>query len=139
MANPKAVAGVVLRDSEGRYLLVQERQARAYGLWNLPAGHVDAGETVQEAALREAYEETGLVVELLDNEPLFIEANNEYAFYAFRGGVTGGDLTFPPEEILDACWLSMDEIEKLNASGKIRSPWIYNAIKKVENNANSRH
>ncbi len=38
---------------------VQEGQGLAKGLWNLPAGHVDPGETLIEAACKEALEETG--------------------------------------------------------------------------------
>ena len=57
------VAGVVVcRD--GRYLLVQEKQEHAYGLWNLPAGRVDEGDTIEETAIKEAREETGFIVEL---------------------------------------------------------------------------
>ena len=51
------VAGCVIQ-KDGKYLLVQEKQQKVYGLWNLPAGHVDEGETFEEAAIRESQEET---------------------------------------------------------------------------------
>ncbi len=43
------VAGCVIR-RDSTYLLVQEKQKKAYGLWNLPAGYVDKGETIEQAA-----------------------------------------------------------------------------------------
>jgi ADP-ribose pyrophosphatase YjhB (NUDIX family) len=39
---------------DGKYLLVQEKQPKAYGLWNLPAGKVDEGYTIEETAIKEA-------------------------------------------------------------------------------------
>ena len=47
------VAGCLI-EKDGRYLLVQEKQARAYGLWNLPAGYVDKGEALEAAGCRNA-------------------------------------------------------------------------------------
>lgn len=58
------VAGCVIK-KDGNYLLVQERQPKVYGKWNLPAGHVDKDETIEQAAVREAKEETGYEVELI--------------------------------------------------------------------------
>lgn len=50
----RVVAACVIKDSDNRYLLVQEAQPKVYRLWNLPAGHVDRGETIEDAAVREA-------------------------------------------------------------------------------------
>jgi ADP-ribose pyrophosphatase YjhB (NUDIX family) len=47
---------------EGSYLLVREGKASAGGRYNLPAGKPELGETLIEAAIREAKEETGLDV-----------------------------------------------------------------------------
>ena len=58
------VATVVERD--GRYLLVEERDKTSGELvFNQPAGHLEAGESISAAALRETLEETGWEVELL--------------------------------------------------------------------------
>jgi 8-oxo-dGTP diphosphatase len=56
------VGVVVVRD--GRLLLIQRGREPGRGLWSLPGGMVDLGETMQEAAAREALEETGLHVEV---------------------------------------------------------------------------
>lgn len=56
LALVQVVAEVVLQKDD-KFLLVQEKQAKAYGKWNLPAGKVDKGESLEQAAVREAREE----------------------------------------------------------------------------------
>lgn len=51
--------------SAGRILLVQRGRPPAMGLWSIPGGHVEADESPADAAVRETYEETGLVVRVL--------------------------------------------------------------------------
>jgi 8-oxo-dGTP diphosphatase len=64
----RQAAGVVLHNAAGEALLVRERgtpgQAAKAGLWHLPMGTVEDGELPGEAAVREAWEETGLRVSL---------------------------------------------------------------------------
>jgi 8-oxo-dGTP pyrophosphatase MutT (NUDIX family) len=54
-------------EKDGKFLLVQEGHAGAYGLWNWQQGKVEEGETIEEAAVREAKEETGYEVSILEN------------------------------------------------------------------------
>ncbi len=62
-ARATSAGGVVHRDLDGRtqILLVHRRSPR---LWALPKGTPDAGETIEETALRETREETGIQVEI---------------------------------------------------------------------------
>lgn len=55
-----------VQDGETRWVLVREKS----GSVGLPKGHVEKGETPEQAALREIREETGLQVELCAGEPL---------------------------------------------------------------------
>jgi len=53
-------AAVIITRDEGRQILLQRR--RDSGAWGLPGGYMEPGETLEETARREAYEETGLEV-----------------------------------------------------------------------------
>jgi 8-oxo-dGTP diphosphatase len=54
--------GAVVRDAEGRRLMVQRGHEPAAGTWSVPGGRVEPGESEHEAVVREVKEETGLVV-----------------------------------------------------------------------------
>ena len=55
--------GAVIRDDKGRLLLVKRGHEPGAGLWSLPGGRIEPGETDAEALVREMREETGLVIE----------------------------------------------------------------------------
>jgi ADP-ribose pyrophosphatase YjhB (NUDIX family) len=61
--DPK-VACAALVERDGRVLLVRRRNEPGRGLWCLPCGFADADEPPEEAARREAHEETGLLVRI---------------------------------------------------------------------------
>jgi ADP-ribose pyrophosphatase YjhB (NUDIX family) len=54
--------GAVVHDPQGRVLLVQRGHAPSRGLWSVPGGRVEPGETEEAAVVREVAEETGLHV-----------------------------------------------------------------------------
>jgi 8-oxo-dGTP diphosphatase len=56
-----AVSAAIIRD--GRVLLARRARGPAYGIWTMPGGVVEAGETLIEALIREIAEETAMVVE----------------------------------------------------------------------------
>ena len=57
--------GVVLND-RGEVLLVQEKQGYRRGMFNIPSGRADLNESIEEAAMREVFEETGLRTKCFD-------------------------------------------------------------------------
>lgn len=63
--NPVPAAGVLV-EMQGGIVLIQRGQPPFVGWWALPAGYIEADESVEEAAVRECREETGLDVELLE-------------------------------------------------------------------------
>ena len=94
--NPGVGAAVVIFDETGRLLLVKRAPGAARpGLWSIPAGFVNYGEDVREAAARELLEETGLEAEIGD--PIFVGSNFHDPEKLtigiwFAGKVTGGSL-----------------------------------------------
>ena len=57
-----ACVGAVVHDGAGRLLLIRRGREPSRGLWSLPGGRVEAGETNEQAVEREVREETGLTV-----------------------------------------------------------------------------
>jgi mutator protein MutT len=90
-----AVSVAVVRD--GRVLLVRRARPPSQGLYAFPGGKVEAGETLEQAALRELKEETGL--EAHDFQPvetIFIEGSGEghpvdYRLTVFGAAYAGGE------------------------------------------------
>ena len=56
--------GAVVTDEQGRLLLIKRGHEPGAGLWSIPGGRIEPGETDAEALVREMFEETGLVVEV---------------------------------------------------------------------------
>ena len=107
---PIVCAGAVVRDGDGRLLLVRRRHAPSIGLWSLPGGRVEPGETPVQAAAREVLEETGLQVEV--GELLASVHIGDYLVHDFAAVVVGGTLR-AGDDATDARWCSFEEAELL--------------------------
>lgn len=122
------VAAVIERD--GRYLLVEEASPRGPVL-NNPAGHLDPGESLIEAVVREVLEETArafspshLVGVYLNRS---IHSDITYLRFAFAGSVGEPEPDRALDEgILRALWLTADEIEAERA--RHRSPLLARCV-----------
>jgi ADP-ribose pyrophosphatase YjhB (NUDIX family) len=96
-------------------------------LWSIPGGLVELGERVQDAAVREAKEEVGLdveVVELIDafdSVTLDGQGRVQYHFVVvnFLARVVGGRLK-TGSDILEAKWVPLDEVEKCDLTDSFR-------------------
>lgn len=60
MQSPVVGVGVILRRSDGLFLIGRRAKSNEFESWCLPGGHVERGETFEEAAIREVTEETGI-------------------------------------------------------------------------------
>ena len=99
---------------ESKLLMVQEAQKKCYGQWNLPAGHLDEGETFLKGAVREAKEETGYDVELTGLVGIFTSKGDYPQIVIFAGEVVGGGMKFDEEEILDVKWIPFEELAEMD-------------------------
>jgi ADP-ribose pyrophosphatase YjhB (NUDIX family) len=91
--NPKVVVGC-LPEWEGRVLLCKRAIEPRYGLWTLPAGFLENGESVTEGAMRETLEEANARVEVLDLYTLISLPQIHQVYMMFRARLT--DLDFGP-------------------------------------------
>lgn len=113
---PQLAAAVLLRDETGRVLLVERGpDSTQSGRWSIPAGYVDYGEEVREAAARELLEETGLVATI--GAPVFVATNfHDPAKVSvciwFAGTVTGGEVA-AGSDASDIGWFALDDLPEL--------------------------
>lgn len=116
MAWRLTVAAVIER--EGRFLLVEELDKGGRGrVHNQPAGHVEPGEGLLEAVIRETWEETGLrftPTALLGLYPLLAADGRDFLRVAFLGTVPE-DLEPAPQDpdILGCRWAAPEDLPRL--------------------------
>ncbi|PNY82137.1 Nudix hydrolase [Deinococcus koreensis] len=122
-------AGVVILNEAGEILLVRELgtpgQMGKAGLWHIPSGSVDEGENPQDTALREAYEETGLRVQLVKFLGTYLGRFPDGAFilrHIWRAEPLPGQTLQPTftHEVAEARYVSREEFAHLYDAGLIR-------------------
>ena len=110
----------VLIVREGKFLLVEEGKPGRKGLFNLPGGHVEAHETLFDAAIREAKEETGYSIELTGVVGIYqaIYPHVNVSGPVFSAKITGGSPAPTPEHPT-LKWVTKDELYALAKEGKL--------------------
>ena len=110
-----AVSAAIFRD--GRVLIVRRARPPAHGLYTLPGGGVELGETLEQAVMREVREETGLAIAPLGlvgfREAIARDATGRierhFVILPFAARWIEGEIALS-EELAEADWLKPDAL-----------------------------
>lgn len=121
---PSVVAAVV--NDRGELLLIHRTDN---GLWALPGGGHDIGESIRDTVVREVREETGIEVEVTGLVGLYTNPNHVMAYddgevrqqfsIAFTARPTGGELRNSSES-REVRWVAPDDLDALNMHPSMR-------------------
>jgi ADP-ribose pyrophosphatase YjhB (NUDIX family) len=122
------VGAVILQD--GKIILVKRRAEPGKDRWSVPGGSVHLSEKVRDAAMREAREETGLDVEIIDERPIDVfdsivtdevgRTKYHFALLEFLAKPKGGTLA-AAEDAADARWVPLDEVKQYDLTSSFRA------------------
>lgn len=128
MFKPHVTVATVVQ-AEGQFLVVEER-VRGRATWNQPAGHLEANETLLQAAARELVEETGIEAvpqAFLAMHQWIAPDNTPFLRFLFCLDLPVKVATSPQDRDIDCCWWLPPE-EILNAK-KLRSPLVAESLR----------
>jgi 8-oxo-dGTP diphosphatase len=116
-----AVSAAVFRD--GRVLIVRRARPPAHGLYTLPGGGVELGETLEQAVIREIREETALEIEPVAlvgfRQAIARDAGGRverhFVILPFAARFVRGEISLN-EELAEARWLALDELDGLTTT-----------------------
>lgn len=120
----------VIAEREGRFLMVEETSDGRV-VFNQPAGHLDEGETLAAAAVRETFEESAWHVELQAITGIYQwrkpPQGPTFLRICYAAHATSHDPTVPlDEEIIGTHWFSRDEVAARES--QLRSPMVLRCI-----------
>lgn len=105
-----ACVGGLAYDRDGRLLLIRRANEPGRGLWSIPGGRIEPGETDAQALVREMAEETGLTVHV--RERVGRVRRGRYLIADYRCTVVGGELQ-AGDDASDARWCSAEDLAAL--------------------------
>jgi ADP-ribose pyrophosphatase YjhB (NUDIX family) len=128
---PKTAVGAVVGNERGEILLGQRSDS---GEWFYPVGWADVGYSPAEVAVKEVFEETGIVTEPLRLIAVFDAMRlglSSVSFYSlvFHCRMTGGELVRHPLESLDVGWFGRDA---LPAPLRLGGDWVRLAFDAID-------
>jgi len=108
-----------------RILLVKRGVDPKRGKWALVAGFVDYGEAPEEAAIREAGEETGLEVTIDRLMDVSYDADNSTIVIMYAAKIVGGTL-IAADDVDEVAWFGVDNLPELafESTQRLVSAWI---------------
>jgi len=130
------VYGIICTSPSKRYLLVKGRQSNK---WSFPKGHRNRGELAIDCAVRELYEETGIVITKPCEYPksVILSRNRDGSgpeYFYFEVDSELNTHINDVREIIDIGWFSINEMEHMN--GNID---ITRFVKLYQNNTNANY
>jgi 8-oxo-dGTP diphosphatase len=107
--------GAIIKDDRGRLLLIKRGHEPGAGLWSLPGGRIERGETDAQALVREIHEETGLMVEagrLIGSVLRPAGDGRAFDIRDYAATITGGELA-AGDDAAEARWVTAGELNTL--------------------------
>lgn len=128
------VGGIIEKDNT--ILMVKEAKKKCYGKWNVPAGHLEDGETIFEGAIREIFEETGCKVRLKNVLPIMSRdiEDTTLIIITFTTELLKENISFNKKEILDVKWISKKELINMTDKELRDEKRIKRTLKMLEKN-----
>ncbi|SKB10181.1 NUDIX hydrolase [Aeromicrobium choanae] len=115
MPEPPVLAASAVIVEDGRILLVRRGRDPGRGLWSVPGGKVEPGESLEAACAREVLEETGLTV-TVGHELWLVRLptgdGREFEIHDFAATATGGTL-LAGDDADDAAWFPLEQLADL--------------------------
>ena len=126
--NPAPVAMAVI-EHERQLVLIRRSEAPLAGYWAPPAGYVETGESVAEAAVREAREECGLDIVLDDLAGVYSQADVDVLIVAYSAHSTGGSLV-AGDDASEAGLFAAGQMpeQPVPATGTATDRWLHGVI-----------
>ncbi len=118
-------AAILIEDEFSRLLLLQQAREGKENKWGPPAGRMRPHENPIQTAMREAEEETGLIIKPLSITGIYTLDKGDFLSsigFVFTGKVVGGSLTLDLDEISDAKYFSTEDIKRLYEEDLLYKP-----------------
>ena len=119
MTSDRAAVGAIVFDGDGRLLLIRRANPPSQGLWSLPGGRVETGESAEQAVVRELLEETGLrgvITAEAGTVRLPAPGGGHYRVRDFRLDVVGSMEPTAGDDAAEAGWFEVSELAGLATS-----------------------
>lgn len=114
--NPRVGVGVFIW-KDGKFIMGQRLGSHGAETWSLPGGHLEFGETWQDAAVREALEETGLKVDnprflALTNDIFELDQKHYVTIWVETDWVSGVERISEPDKFVEQSWKTFKNLPR---------------------------